>query len=114
MRTPLLSAGDSNWRFGITSSHNCSDILFETTNVWTSCRTAAGESACSSWITDSIGSKCTRSLYFIISSIGGSSADRNDYCINFLELNELWMPWFGIRQCSADVGATPCGDDGAV
>src|ERR1039458_1716890 len=99
--------------FEITKSHNCSDSRFETTNVWTSCRTAAGESACSSWITVSIGSKCTRSLYFMIPSIGGI-ADRNDNCINFLELNKFGMARFGVDQRSADVGAAPGGDNGAV
>src|ERR1017187_5901857 len=88
-------------------------MRFETTNVWTSCRTAAGESACSSWITVSIGSKCTRSLYFMIPSIGGGIADYDDG-INFLELNKFGMAWFGIGQRSADVGAAPRDDDGAV
>src|SRR5438094_351578 len=89
----------------------------ETTNVWTSCRTAAGESACSSWITDSIGSKCTRSLYFMltmVSSIGGEIAHRNHDCINFFELDELRMAGFGVGQRSADVGAAPRSHDGAI
>jgi DNA invertase Pin-like site-specific DNA recombinase len=46
--TPLFLAAVSNCRFGITRSHNCSAMRFEITNVRTSCRTAANESACSS------------------------------------------------------------------
>jgi hypothetical protein len=41
------------------------DTAIKITNVWTSWRTASAEFACSSWMTDSIGSNLTRSLYFM-------------------------------------------------
>src|SRR4051794_10165867 len=110
MRTPLLSAGDSNCRLGITRSHNCSDIRFEMTNVLTSCRTAAGESACSSWMTDSMGSNLTKSLYFMAAYtplVVGARANRDDDGLCLLELNELWVCGFSIGQCAVLKGAVP-------
>src|SRR5437879_1437358 len=110
MRTPLLSAGDSNWRLGITRSHNCSAIRFEITNVWTSCRTAAIELACSSWMTDSIGSNLTRSLYFMATpSVVCAFACRDDHRLGLLELDEFRMARFGVGQCPIPVAGVPGG-----
>src|SRR5690606_8162186 len=117
MRTPLLSAGVSNCRLGITRSHNCSAMRFEITNVWTSCRTAAGEFACSSWMTDSIGSNVTRSLYFMapfLRLLCLARADRDNDGIGLLELVELRMPRLGIDQCAVSKAAVPRGNDCAV
>src|SRR2546430_15321166 len=114
MRTPLLSAGDANWRLGITRSHTCSAMRCEITNVWISCRTAAGESACSSWMTDSMGSNLTRSLYFMATltpSAGGAGADRDDDGLGLFALDELRMARFGVGQCPLLVTPVPGGDD---
>src|ERR1019366_5308412 len=110
MRTPLLSAGKSIWRLGITTSHNRSAMPFEITNVWTSCRTAAAEFACSSWITDSIGSNLTRSLYFMATftpSVGCARADCDDDGLCLFELDELRMNGFGVDQCPIPEAAIP-------
>src|SRR5438093_4099454 len=117
MRTPLLSVGVSNWRFGMTKSLNCSAMRFEITNVWTSCRTASGESACSSWMTDSIGSNLTSSLYFMATRsalLRFARADRNDDGIGVFQLRELRVPRLGIGQRPALVGPVPRGDNGPV
>src|SRR5262249_31708450 len=96
-------------------SHNWSAIPFEITKVWTSWRTASAEFACSSWMTDSIGSNLTRSLYFMaVPSVGCTFASRNDDGFCLLELHEFRVAGFGIDQRSVFPGAVPRGDDGSV
>src|SRR6266850_3525628 len=117
MRTPLLSAGESNCRFWNTRSHNCSPIRSEITNVWTSCRTAAGESACSSWMTVSMGSNLTRSLYLMatfVPSTFHACVECYDGSLDMIELDELRVAGFRIGQPRILKVSIPRGDNSSV
>src|SRR4051812_34407188 len=88
-------------------------MRFEITKVWTSCLTAAAESACSNWMTDSIGSKLTSWRYFMATSLAWAIR-RDDDGLHLLELDEFGMARLGVGQRPVLVAAVPGGDDRSV